>query len=379
MRHRNILATLAVAFAAALVTLNSAGQGIIGGAFQWAGRALGVKPVEDLGRNLDAEHRRFKENNPAYANLEQTAAELIRTPFGLACAATFDSVIGSVRGACNRMASQAPSEPEQLALAIARERLQKLGVVASSELSGISIRWCQGDFLGAGIVPAPNEIILNRQLLNRSSDDIAATIAHELHHVRQFRSMGAVAFKCNYVQQYIACGGCQTQAHPMEAEAYRYEASVSSRLIASSDGSVRYDPNSRVMSVASALGGITGTPTQPGSAPEPWPPTQTTSERQYAVKACTANGQLPSAVPGCLEKLAQIMTRVGTMISDDKASGVTLKLMSYVRRNEKDIEVACEQVAADQRISRPIPAVRQEQCELNVAGMIDERIERGPK
>lgn len=379
MRNWRAWAVLVVAFAAATLALNSAAQGIIGGAFQWAGRALGVKPVEDLGRNLDAEHRRFKESNPAYANLEQTASELVRTPFGLVCAATFDSIIGSVRGACNRMASQAPAEREQLALAIARERLQKLGVVTGSELSGISIRWCQGDFLGAGIVPAPNEIILNRELLNRSYDDIAATIAHELHHVRQFRSMGAVAFKCNYVQQYIACGGCQNQAHPMEAEAYRYEASVSTRLAATANGSLRYDANSRVMSVITALGGATGTPTQSGSVTEPWPPAEKVSSRQYAVKACTANGWLPSAVEGCLDQLSRITKSVEGMILDDKSGGVSPKLMSYVRRHQKEIDLVCEQVAADTSISRPAPAVKHEQCELNVTGMIDEQIERGPK
>ena len=379
MKYRKAWAIVAVAITVSTIAVNSTAQGIFGGAFKWAGRALGVKPVEDLGRNLDAEHRRFKENNPAYANLEQTASELMRTPFGLACATYFDSVIGSVRAACNRMASQAPSEREQLALTYARERLQKLGVITSSDLSGISIRWCQGDFLGAGIVPAPNEIILNRELLNRSSDDIAATIAHELHHVRQFRSMGAVAFKCNYVQQYIACAGCQNLAHPMEAEAIRYEVSVSTRLAATADGNARYDPNSRVMSVITALGGISGTPASSSGVAEPWPPTENVSSRQYAVKACTANGLLPSAVDGCLDQLARIMTSVENMISEDKAADASLKLMSYVRRSQKEIESVCERVAADPRISRPAPAVRHEHCELNVTGMIDARIERGPK
>ena len=379
MSHRRARAALLLAALVSTFTLDTAGQGLLGGAFQWAGRALGVKPVEDLGRNLDAEHRRFKESNPAYANLEQTASELVRTPFGLACAATFDSVIGSVRGACNRMASQLTSEREQLSLAVARDRLQKLGVVTSAELSGVSIRWCQGDFLGSGIVPAPNEIILNRRLLDRPSDDIAATIAHELHHVRQFRSMGAVPFKCNYVQHYIACSGCQNMSHPMEAEAYRYEASISTKLIATADGSIRFDPSSRVMSVSTALGGITGTPTQSGSVPDAWPPTQNISERQYAVKACTGSGLLPTPVEGCLDQLAQVMKSVQAMISEDKTSGTSLKLMSYVRRNQKEIESVCERIASDPRISKPAPAVRYEYCEFNVRGMIDERIERGQK
>ena len=369
--HLSVFLILAIALAGESATA----QGLLGGALQWAGRAIGVKPVEDLGRNLDAEHKSFKDKNPAYANFEQTASELMRTPFGITCATMFDSIIGSVRASCNRMGSQSASATEQFALLTARERLRKLGVLTNSELSDVSIKWCQGDFLGYGIVPAPNEIILNKAILSQPLDDIVSTIAHEMHHVRQFRSMGAAAFKCNYVQHYIACGGCQNSSHPMEAEALRFEAAIAKLLVASTDSNARYDPQSRVMSAITTYGGITAIPTQPGEVKESFRPAEPPSPNKRARQACTLTGWLPSPTVNCIESLATVLAKVDAMISEDKRNGAVQPPMFYIRSVRPDINPICERVAADPRISKPSKTHRLEHCEIQAEEMIDDRVE----
>jgi hypothetical protein len=347
-----------VVLATALMVGPSIAKGLLGGAVQWAGRALGVKPVEDLGRNLDAEHRRFKENNPAYAHLERTATELLRSPFGLTCAATFETVIGSVRAACSRLASQSGTEPENLALAVAKDRLAKLGIVTHAELATTSIRWCQGDFLGMGITPAPNEILLNRALISRGTDDIAATIAHEVFHVRQFRSMGEIPFKCNYIQHYIACGGCQNKSHPMERDAYDFEALIADRLIATSDGGTTFDPNSRVMTFATSRGGITGVPTGPAERTDV-PPVErpVSSNKELALRTCTVGG-LPAPPAGCLSELDSMMARVEAAARQDKRDGTKRRGSNYAPVIETETESLCRMVSQDGRGSKSFPESR---------------------
>ena len=42
-----------------LMTQDAVAGGLIGDILQGAGRATGIRPIEDLGRNGDAEHKRF--------------------------------------------------------------------------------------------------------------------------------------------------------------------------------------------------------------------------------------------------------------------------------------------------------------------------------
>ncbi len=325
--------------------------GLLGDILQGAGRATGIRPLEDLGRNGDAEHKRFKDNNPVYKRAEETASEIVRTPFSLACTANFEAIVGAVRTSCSRFSSQSTAGTDQAQIERAKRRLIDLGVIGSPEFSGISVRWCQGSFNGYGITPGPNEILLNRDLLRETVDDIALTLAHEMHHIRQYRSMGAGPFKCNYSQQFLQCGGCQNERHPMERDAYQFEASVAARM---SNTSQVQTSSARVMTFSSLRGSGTFLDQRPQMSRDPDPPS---FERRIkaavprlARATCTLEGKSTKLAPAdvvapCVDDLEVIFDDIGRwMIKDFKKND--LERERYYREIAQiDIDAACQILA----------------------------------
>ncbi len=328
-------------------------QGLLGGIVSGAGRALGVKPVEELGRNLDAEHKRFKDNNPVYKQVEENASAFVRSPFSLACTANFEQIVGAVRAACSGFSSQTTAATDTSAIQNAKQRLIQLGITSHAELAGISVRWCQGNFQGGGIAPGPNEIILNRSLLSESADDVALTLAHELHHMRQYRSMGAGPFKCNYSQQYLLCAGCQDERHPMEREAYQFEAFVASRMRASDSASasasaVAAQAQSRVSTFAS-LAGSGSFLDSPSLAviQNPLPQTQRTNDpKTLARTTCTLDGRAKADdVMSCIDDVEILYADISKWMTKDAKKNQLDRMAYYREVYEKDAAAACQILA----------------------------------
>ena len=322
--------------------------GLIGDILKGAGRATGVRPLEDLGRNADAEHKRFKDNNPVYKRVEENASELVRTPFSLACTANFEAIVGSVRAACSGFSSQSIASAEYTALEQAKNRLSSLGVVSNAELSGVSVRWCQGNFNGYGITPGPSEIILNRALLNESIDNIALTLAHEMHHIRQYRSMGAGPFKCNYSQQFLQCGGCQDQRHSMEREAFQFEASVATIMANRDQGT---SSASRVNAFSTIRGTGTFLDQRIRETSEPTPARRLkTAVAKLARSTCTLEGMASKDVPvdtvaSCIDDLEVLYADLGKWMTADYEKKELEPLKYYQEIAQNDVNAACQILA----------------------------------
>lgn len=150
------------------------------------------------------------------------------TSEGFDCENAFDLVAMMVIAAC--AVYQAPaSAPAAIAAASARLRDEQLASV--EELTGTTITWCPLA-AGTGMVPSPHQLYLDDGLLTMSADGLAEILAHELEHVRQFEHLGTRAFKCAYVRDMLACGGCQDRGHKLEAAAYERQDLVRARLSA---------------------------------------------------------------------------------------------------------------------------------------------------
>lgn len=329
-------------------------QGLLGGILQGAGRAVGVKSIEDIGRNADAEHKRIKDNNPVYKNVEETTSEFARNPFSLACTTIFENVIAAVKLSCNKAASQENKERNDLIIQRAIGRLTALGITNGNELSGVSINWCQGDFNGYGITPGPNEVILNRALIGKDIDDVALTLAHELHHLRQFKSMGAGPFKCNYAKHYVQCSGCQDGRHPMERDAYQFESQVSKILAESANNSSRQN-TPRVFAFVETRNKGTFLDSPPPPLPSlsaQNPATITIGNKvvfleapsRYAKDICTLDRRVSLIkAKNCIDDMEIIISDITDDMKDDIALNNGIKKQRhYIELSKDDIRAACE-------------------------------------
>ncbi len=329
----------------------AAAGGVIGDIFRAAGRATGIRPIEDLGKNADEEHKRFKNNNPVYKKVEETASEIVRTPFSLACTTNFEAIVGVVRASCSRFSSQSFSSSNQSRIDQAKRRLIDLGVISQSEFSGISVQWCQGSFNGYGITPGPTEIFLNTELLSQTTDDIALTLAHEMHHVRQYRSMGAGPFKCNYSQQFIQCGGCQDNSHPMEREAYQFEASVAATI---ANILPAQESGQRVATFSSLRGRGTFLDDKPihvqPSSPQDQKSRIKAAVARLARSTCTLEEKSSSPAPThvvapCIDDLEVIYAEVSDWMIKDFENNDLEKEKYYRETFQEDIDSACQILA----------------------------------
>jgi hypothetical protein len=136
-----------------------------------------------------------------------------------ACAAPGRAVAAAMKAYCAR-AEPVPGAEATLERAVLR--LLGAGLAERAEFEGVALAFCP--LPGAvGMAPAPDAIFLDPALLDRPRE-IAAILAHELEHIRQFRRMQEGAFECSYARHFIACDGCQDEGHPLEAEADAAEA-----------------------------------------------------------------------------------------------------------------------------------------------------------
>ncbi len=143
------------------------------------------------------------------------------------CENAFDLIAMMVIARCSMYQ---PPPAATAALQAAAARLRSNGLATASELDTSHIAFCPLA-TGTGMVPAPGQLYLDDGLVGLSSDGLAEILAHELEHVQQFERLGTRGFKCEYVRDMLACGGCQDRGHALEAEAYARQDRVRQRLL----------------------------------------------------------------------------------------------------------------------------------------------------
>ena len=143
------------------------------------------------------------------------------------CENAFDLIALLVIARCN--AYQAPPAAAQK-IDAAAARLRATGLATTAELTQPQIAFCPLAS-GTGMVPAPGQLYLDDGLIGLSTDGLAEILAHELEHLRQFETLGTRGFKCEYVREMLACGGCQDRGHKLEAEAYQRQDQVRATLL----------------------------------------------------------------------------------------------------------------------------------------------------
>lgn len=143
------------------------------------------------------------------------------------CADAFDLIAIMATFRCNAYRAS-PAAAAKIDAALAR--LGALALAEPGELVSTRIAFCPLAG-GTGLVPAPGTIWLDDGLLAMSPDGLAEIVAHELEHVRQFAELGPRGFKCEYVRQMAACGGCQDRGHALEAPAYARQDVARERLL----------------------------------------------------------------------------------------------------------------------------------------------------
>lgn len=144
------------------------------------------------------------------------------------CENAFDLVAMMVVAGCS--VYQAPAAASA-AIAAASARLRDTQLASVTELERATITFCPLA-AGTGMVPAPDQLYLDDGLIAMSTDGLAEILAHELEHVQQFARLGIREFKCEYVRDMVACGGCQDRGHALEAAAYARQDHVRARLSA---------------------------------------------------------------------------------------------------------------------------------------------------
>ncbi|MBK6657385.1 MAG: hypothetical protein IPG43_04165 [Proteobacteria bacterium] len=143
------------------------------------------------------------------------------------CENAFDLIALMVVARCSLY--QAPAAAAA-AIDAAATRLRGAGLASEDELRASHIAFCPLA-AGTGMVPAPGQLYLDDGLVGLSSDGLAEILAHELEHIRQFQRLGTREFKCEYVRDMLACGGCQDRGHALEAQAYERQDEVRERLL----------------------------------------------------------------------------------------------------------------------------------------------------
>ncbi len=133
------------------------------------------------------------------------------------CAAAFDSITKGVilTQGFNAAGSGSPINE-------ARDLLIQAQLFDPREFNNVTIRWCRLNN-ASGMAPDRNFICLSEGFWGEDTATLATLLAHEMTHIRQYRSKGTDVFKCLYSQEYVRCGGCQNMDNTYEADAYRFE------------------------------------------------------------------------------------------------------------------------------------------------------------
>jgi len=296
------------------------------------------------------------------------------------CTSAFEQVIGGVRAACSGFHSQAAYDPSLISRAT--QRLVTTGVLGQDEFSGVSISWCAGGFSGDGITPNSNEIILHTDAASWPLDDVAALLAHEMFHVRQFRSVGSGSFKCNYAQQYMACGGRQDSCMPIERDAFQFQANAANTLAAHPDASSPSSASSPEMTkmladARSQYPFLSQPLTNPWSPPKPKLLSDgltfgpgSADPAHIAAKACTLDGRIPQGeVQGCTDDLSVIYEDFLETVEEDFSAGNKNSVQYYLDLTAADRRGACailQTTHRDPEIGRRRPRT----CEVASRGAI---------
>jgi hypothetical protein len=143
------------------------------------------------------------------------------------CENAFDLIAMMVIARCS---VYQPPAAAGAALTAAIARLRSSGLASDEELAASQPAFCPLA-VGTGMVPAPGQLYLDDGLTGLSTDGLAEILAHELEHIRQFQQLGTRGFKCEYVRDMRACGGCQDRRHGLEAEAYARQDRVREQLL----------------------------------------------------------------------------------------------------------------------------------------------------
>lgn len=155
-----------------------------------------------------------------------TPIEVIKETTTQTCAAPFQAITGAVIAKCSNWDGRID---DQHLIQQAINTLQFAGIVQSHELNGVQVRWCPLQN-AHGMAPDRGRIYLDVGLKGNAYAT-ASTLAHEVVHIRQYRSAETTeTFKCNYSREYLECGGCQDRRNGFEREAYDYENQIQLRL-----------------------------------------------------------------------------------------------------------------------------------------------------
>ena len=161
------------------------------------------------------------------AGAEQNPDLQAMTPREFDCVDTFNLFAGFVMLRC---ALVAPEPRDAHLLDAAKQVLLDHRLAQTRDFAALNLSFCPL-VSGTGMVPAANRIYLDDGLRGSSAEGLAEVLAHEAVHVRQLNSLGERDFKCRYVEQMSACGGCQDRHHPLEAEAYAAQDVVRNTLL----------------------------------------------------------------------------------------------------------------------------------------------------
>jgi len=142
----------------------------------------------------------------------------------------------------------------------AKDALIAIGVFNRRDFDGVQVRWCAqlGDF-AYGMVPSANKILLHPDAKSDGTKGLAALLAHEMHHIQQYRTWGSGGFRCRYSVQ-LASGKGFERANAVEAPAYNFEDEVKAKLR-------RWTP-ARVVAPSSSISTPQPSPTQTRPAEE---------------------------------------------------------------------------------------------------------------
>lgn len=141
------------------------------------------------------------------------------------CASKFEVWTTRMVAGCkltSGFSSQKPPIKEATDLLISK------GYFSQSEFEGVEFQFCNLP-AGSGLAPNGKQVFLTQEARSWTSAQLAKLVAHEMHHIRQYREMGYNKFACDYVQQILKGNGTQCN-NSLEKPAYDFECSVGKSL-----------------------------------------------------------------------------------------------------------------------------------------------------
>lgn len=193
-----------ILFCAALTTEASA-DGLLGGFVKSLGNATGVQPLKDLGKNMDAEHKRFKDNNQLYKDVEEGASNAVQH---LTREAFVENTWPLLATAINLSRNDAIQSGVDVIPFHIRNQLE--GFVSQDILDSVRYRIGGGGDLSLQVNSfkygdaAAITLIDVVVFANYDFAEDASLWVHELQHVQQFRSWGLNDFSKRYIRDFNA-------------------------------------------------------------------------------------------------------------------------------------------------------------------------------